>query len=176
MDGVYDWFAGLATIGGFLYFLAGFAAAYVYNYCKCKARHRKMRVPWHIVGIAIGVSAIVITTLQSSVAYNTAQQTAVEVQNCQREFNGVIRARAKISEENDRWSAIQRKALGDWLRTLIYPPSPYDEMDPNDPLRQAWALELTEKYSKIIQQAQREQDENLVERTKHPLPEPTCGR
>lgn len=176
MGSVNDWFAGLATIGGFLYFLLGFAASYVYNWLKCKLKHRKMRIPWHIVGIAIGVSAIIITTMQSSVAYNTAKETAMGVQECQREFNQVIRTRAKISEENDWWSLVQRKALGDWLKQLLSPPPPYDAMDTGDPRRQRWALELTRHFSGIIQQAQREQDENIAERARHVLPEPTCGR
>jgi H+/Cl- antiporter ClcA len=74
--GIYDWFAGLATIGGFAYFMAGFGVSYAWWWWRCKMHHERVRVPWHLVGIAIGTMAIIIVTFQSSAAYNTAQKTA----------------------------------------------------------------------------------------------------
>jgi len=179
IDEVYQWFSDIATVGGFAYILVGFMAAHLVNWAWCKMRHKPFKVPWHYAGIAIGCVAIIITVLQSSQAYNTAKTTAMEVQQCQREFNTILRTRAKIAEENDNWSQIQRKALGDWLFEILYPPPNILQLrleNPNSPAYQQWAVDITSKYSRIIQQAQAEQDANLKERAEHPLPEPTCGK
>lgn len=179
MNDVYSWFSGLATISGFLYFMAGFASAYVYHSVRQRMKHMSVRIPWHLAGIAIGTAAIIIVTLQSSIAYNLANETAAEVQQCQREFNQALRARASISEENDRLSVVQRTALGNWLREILMPPpdiANLRETDPNDPRVQQWGLSITKHYSDIIQEAQYQQNDNYQERARHPLPDPTCGK
>lgn len=178
MNNAANWFSGLATLSGFLYFLLGFGSAYVVHCAKMKMRHKKVRIPWHLAGIAIGTAAILIVTLQSSIAYNLANETADEVQACQREFNQTLRARSKIAEENDRLSVVQRTALGDWLRALLFPPADIAnlrESNPNDPRVQTWSFAITRHYSDIIEKAQREQAVNFEERRHHPLPDPTCG-
>jgi predicted PurR-regulated permease PerM len=178
MSSIYIWFSGLATIGGFAYFMLGFCTSYLLYIVRQKIRHRGIRIPWLRAGIAVGISAIVIVSMQSSIAYNLANATAQEVKDCQHEFNTVLRARAKLAEENDNWSQIQRKALGDWLRTIVSPPPDIvalQDANPNDPKARAWGIKVTLHYSQIIQDAQKQQDEVLAERATHPLPAPTCG-
>lgn len=90
-----------------------------------------------------------------------------------------MKARAKITEENDRLSVVQRTALGDWLREILLPPPDIAQLranNPNDPRVQEWGITITRHYSDIIQEAQRQQDDNFTERARHPLPDPTCGK
>lgn len=173
---IYMWFYGLLSPGNIAYLVTGYLLAILTHLVRARMKHRKTVIPWHLVGIAIGVVVIIATSVQSSGAYNIAKNTSQEVQECQRQFNETLRVRARISEENDGYSQTQRKALADWLRLLLDPPPPYSTMATDDPERQAWALETTRYYSRIIQQAQKDQDENFEERKHHQLPEPTCGK
>ena len=176
MTTAYDWFEGLATISGFLYFLAGFGAAYAFECIRAKVRHRQIRIQWQLAGIAIGVAAIVIVTFQTQVAYTTAKDTAQEVQDCQREFNAALKARARIGAENDEISQTQRRIVFDWIHNLIFPPPPFDKMDTSDPQRQAYGYTLTIKTERLFQQSLNRQDELQAERDRKPLPDPTCGK
>jgi hypothetical protein len=177
-----NWLQGLATTNGMSYFFAGFFLAYVFYFFWCKHKKRAWHVNWRYAGIAIGISVMFFVTLQTQAAYSLAAETSVEVKECQREFNQALKSRALISEDNDRWSAIQRKAIGDWLFEIIVPPPRIQEIratDPNfsnNPEYIKWGLGVTTKYSNIVQKAQKEQDENFEERKGHPLPEPTCGK
>jgi hypothetical protein len=172
----YDWFAGLATIGGFLYFLAGFACAYLIELVAAKVRRRKLAIPWETGGIAIGVAAIVIVTLQTQIAYTTAKNTAVEVQRCQVEFNEALRARAKITTENDEASQDQRRIIFDWIHDLIFPPEPFSTMDTNDRRRQEYGITRTIQTEQAFQKSLAKQDVLQRQRDEHPYPDPTCGR
>jgi hypothetical protein len=176
MNEVVNWFTGLATIGGFMYFLAGFGCAYLVAGVQSKLRNRELKIPWHISGITIGVVAIVITVLQSQVAYTTAEHTATEVQDCQREFNSALNARARITSENDEVSQDQRFIIYSWIHDLLFPPPPFDVMDPQDPRRQQHALELTMQTDNKFKASLDRQDVLQAQRDSHPLPKPTCGR
>ena len=176
MTQFYDWFSGLATIGGFLYFLTGFAAAYVFECIKAKIKNRKIKIQWQLAGIVIGVVALVISTVQSQVAYETAKDTAQEVQDCQREFNASLKSRARISAENDEISQTQRRILFDWIHRLIFPPPPYDKLDTNDPLRQQYGFTITIETEQALGRSFARQDELQHERDQNPLPDPTCGK
>jgi hypothetical protein len=104
-----------------------------------------------------------------------AHAFAVQVQECQREFNTALRERSRITMENDQQSVNQRTALASWLRDLLFPPEPYASMDREDPRYKDWAINLTGGYYEQIAAAQKEQDRLAEERRDHPLPEPTCG-
>ena len=74
---------------------------------------------------------------------------------------------------------VQRTALGDWLREILLPPPDIAKLranNPNDPHVQEWGIAITRHYSDIIQDAQRQQNDNFVERSRHPLPDPSCGK
>ena len=173
---VYDWFAGLATISGFMYFLLGFGSAYALACIRAKLRHRNVTIPWHIAGIVVGCVAIFIVTVQTQVAYTTAKDTAQEVQDCQREFNDALKARAQITSENDEVSQDQRRIIFDWIHALIAPPPPYDTMETDDPRRQDYGITVTLATERDFEASLKRQDELQAERASNPLPDPTCGK
>lgn len=173
---VYDWFVGLATPGGIAYFLAGFGCAFVARWAWCKVRHQELNVPWRYVGIAIGVSMIVTVSLQSSQAYTTAKDTAIQVQGCQREFLAALNARSRITAENDELSQAQRRVVFDWIHDLIFPPEPYASMTTDDPRRQDYGFTLTINTDRAFRASLNRQDELQRQRDAHPLPDPTCGK
>lgn len=176
MTDVVMWFTGLASPGNLGYFLAGFFSAILIYCVRQKIKHRTVAIPWHLVGIAVGVAVIIGTSVQSSGAYNLAKQTAQEVQDCQREFNTALKARAKITSENDELSQDQRRIVFTWIHNLIFPPEPYASMDPSDPRRQTYGISLTIDTEQRFQASLNHQDDLQRERDKHQLPEPTCGK
>jgi hypothetical protein len=176
---IWTWFAGIGTIGGMAYIITGFFTAYVINFIWCRRKGKPWNVNWRYAGIAIGVVAIMFISMQTQVAYSTAKITAQEVQDCQREFNQALRNRAEISDDNDHWSYIQRTALAGWLHDILLPPADIAELrqnNSNDPRVQQWGIDITTRYSEIVQDAQVKQEQALKARAAHPLPEPTCGR
>jgi hypothetical protein len=175
MNVVAEWFAGLATLSGFLYFLTGFAVSYLFHYTKARLKHRKIQVPWHLAGIAIGVVAILITSFQAQVAYTTAVDTSKESRECQIQFNTALRERAKITTENDALSAEQRTIVFNWIHDLLFPPPPFNAMDTQDPQRQQYALARTLQTEQIFQKSINDQNALMAERAKHTYPDPTCG-
>jgi hypothetical protein len=176
MNDVYEWFTGLATPGGIAYFAAGFAAAFIARWVRCKVKHRKLYIPWRYLGIAIGVSVIVTVSLQSSQAYTTAKETALEQKACQKEFNASLKARSQITSENDELSQQQRQILFDWIHDLIFPPQPYASMTTDDPRRQDYGMSLTINTDRVFKASLERQDALQKQRDEHPLPDPTCGR
>lgn len=175
MTNIFEWFSTLITLSGFGYFVAGFGFAFISRWVYCTVKRERLRIPWYYVGITIGVFAILITTIQSSTAYNTAKETAQEVQNCQREFNSALQARSKITAENDELSQNQRLILFNWLHDLIFPPAPFDSMQSNDPRRQKYGLNLTFDTERKFRASLNRQDELQAWRDHHPLPDPSCG-
>ena len=175
-DFVTNWFSGFATIGGWLYFLAGFGFAYAQACVRAKLRHKQVRLPWRLAGIAVGVSAMIVVTMQTQVAYTTAKQTAQEVQDCQREYNQALRARAQITSENDELSQTQRQIIFAWIHALLFPPPPFNVLPPGDPKRQEYGLTLTYNTERDFQASLKRQNEIQAYRDSHPLPDPTCGK
>lgn len=176
MSDVYDWFVGLATIAGMAYFIAGFAAAFIVRWLFCIIRHQDFYVPWRYVGITVGVSVILMVSLQSSQAYNIAKESALEQKACQKEFNTALRARAQITSENDELSQTQRRIVFDWIHDLIFPPEPFASMRTDDPARQDYGLKLTISTEHAFQASLDKQDVLQEQRDAHPLPDPTCGK
>lgn len=190
MTPVYDWFAGLATIGGFAYFMLGFIAAYLVHCIRARLKHSKITLPWHLAGIAVGTAAIIIVTVQSSDAYNIAKKTAQEVQDCQREFNSALKVQAQVGAENDALSMQQRQQLArandatsEWLHDILFPPAEVLINGRQGPVYEKWGVERTQAYFDTIADIKRElnlttaeQLANETRRAQHPLPEPTCGR
>lgn len=176
MTEVFTWFTGLATYAGIGYFLAGFFSAVILHCARQKMRHRPVMIPWHLVGIVIGVAVIIGTSVQSSSAYNIAKETAQEVQDCQREFNTALQARAKITTENDELSQEQRRIVFNWIHDLIFPPPPYDSMSNDDPRRQQFGISLTINTERVFQASLDRQEQLQRDRNSHPLPDPTCGK
>lgn len=173
---VTDWFAGFATIGGFLYFLAGFGFAYLQHCIRMKIKHKKITIPWHLAGIAVGIGAMVVFMFQSSIAYNTARQTALEQRECNIQFRAALLERSKITRENDELSQDQRMIIFNWFNKIVFPPPPYDVMAVNDPPRQQFALNLTIDTREQFYESVKRQNKLQADRDRHVLPDPTCGK
>lgn len=100
----------------------------------------------------------------------------------------ILDERSRIAAENDRESQIQREQFGRvafelnvWLNALVNPPADIAKLDPNHPDRQAWGLQLTERYNrtnadalKVITESQKEQVRLDRERESHQLTNPEC--
>lgn len=190
---LFSWSTLLGVLFGF-----GLQRAYEFSKACYQNRHaplpngEKHHMPsvnrtWLASAIALGVVAwsifqIEVTARRTDTIINDARTFSAQVKDCQREFNAALAARSKIAADNDKWSAIQRKALGDWLFEILNPPPDIGQIratDPNfqsNPRYQQWGIDVTQHYYTIINHAQREQDDNIAEREQHPLPEPTCGR
>jgi len=171
-----DWLSGLVTPAGIAYFITGFIAAFVVRAIYCRIKKQPLHLPWRHIGIALAISAIIVVSLQSSQAYNTAKRTALEVQECQRELFAAITARARIAAENDEQSQAQRLIVYNWFHDLIMPPDPYASMDTDDPRRQKYGLALTVATEREFQRSLNRQDELQRQRDAHKLPDPSCGK
>lgn len=152
----------LSTIGYYMYLKPWW----------CRRHGQKVqRVAIKLTNIIMAVAALAV--MWTGVKYT---QLATEVARCQQEFNQALRVRGEITQENDRLSIRQREALANWLNGLIFPPPPYDTMDPNDPRRVKYGLGITLEADRIIKSAQYEQRQNDFKRSQNPYPDPTCGR
>ena len=182
--------ANLLSISSLIAFLLGVGATKGYYYVRCRMldksdpEHKPHSKPskslivlWALVFLMTGVTGI-----QGYETANEVRQLAADTKECQNQFTEALIARARISADNDKWSAIQRKAIADWLREILLPPPDIAKIrndDPNfgtNPRYVQWSFDVTTKYYNIIQEAQDEQDQNVAERAQHPLPEPSCGK
>lgn len=160
-----------------VFFVAGIASSWLWNFYKAKRTRRPLANP-NYIGIIAGVSIMVFIALSQ---VNLSYQVAA----CQQDFTIALDARARLAAANDDLSEQQRKlllddnvALGDWIGKLLNPP-----MSRDDPAYHAWALGITQEYyghtnaiRSQLQTIQDEVDRTKEEREKHPLPEPSCGR
>lgn len=167
---------GLGTPGGMAYFLAGFGSAFLFYWIWCQLKHRRFLLNWRYVGIAMGIIVIAFVSIQTQSAYKIAQETALEVQDCQREFNQSLQDRVRISNENEELSKEQRSIVYNWIHNLIFPPMPYSGMASDDPRRQAYSLALTINTDHEFTSSIQKQTALQQERDRHPLPDPTCGK
>lgn len=176
MNDVITWFMGFATFSGFAYFMTGFAISYAWWWWRCLKRHQKVALPWRYMGIAIGVAAILITSLQSAQAYTTAEQTSREQRECNIQFRAILLERAKITSENDDLSEEQRLIVFNWFSEILFPPSPWKELSVDDPVRQQYVLNRTLETQAAFRASVDRQNAIQVEREKHVYPDPTCGK
>jgi hypothetical protein len=191
MNAFYEWLQELASPENMGYFYLGYAMAFVAFLGYCKMMHRKVMINWRYAGIVLGLSMFAFVTLQTQSAYSLAATTASEVRECQREFNQALRDRARIAAENDALSIEQRevsrkkdKSETDMWVSLITPADPgIAVLDTDNPVRRAYALGVVTEYSRRsaafdnrLSEISDRQEQLLVERRNHPLPEPTCGK
>lgn len=179
-------FSGLFSLTGLIAFLFGAGSVRLYYWVKCNwwnKRHpdnkrtvsfNPLIIMWSLIFIATGVIGV-----QEQRTADDVRALAHSTAECQIRFTEAITARAEISEDNDKWSYIQRTAIGDWLHAILIPPPDIAELrvkDPMNPRIQQWGIDITRRYNDVIQEAQREQDQNMAERKQHPLPDPSCGK
>lgn len=180
----------LFSLSGLIAFLLGMVATHFYYYVRCRyldrsdpdgkphrMRYKSTLILWALIIVTTGYIGV-----QQFETKSNLYELTIHTSQCQADFNNALTARAAISADNDKWSAIQRKAIADWLHEILLPPPDIQEIRNHDPQFGTnpryvqWSIDVTTKYYNVIQKAQDEQDQNAKERADHPLPEPTCGR
>jgi hypothetical protein len=126
--------------------------------------------------VAWSIYQIEVTAHRTDRVTDDAKAFSAQVQACQKDFNNALRWRTQIQSENDALAARDRAALRQWLATLLNPPPDIKQLDPNDPIRQAWGIGVTENYMSWARTIEEQRQHNEDERRAHPLPEPTCGK
>lgn len=159
-----DWFLDLFTLSHLGSFMLGVATATSWHYAKARFQHRIMVIKWQYIALPLAVG------LTAYMAVET-QQSA----DCVREFQQVLRERAKVTSENDQLSIEQRKLLYDWIHELLFPPPDIAKLPGSDPARETWAIDLTLETDKKFAASLEQQKENDAQRAAHPLPPATCG-
>lgn len=165
---ILEWLTHLYTIRFGSYFVAGFFTAWFWQMLKAAIRKEPLvRVKWNYVAYVAATAVFLWSVTQT---YQNTQ--------CNHQFNAALRARAAISDDDAKWALAKQNAIGGWLHDVVSPPPEIAALratDPYNPRITQWALTMSAHYNDIIQQATKEQDENLRERTRHPLPQPSCG-
>lgn len=177
----------LFSFSGLVAFLVGLALGYIYAKVQCEWWNRKhpdqkprkvefksLIILWAMIFIFLAYVGV-----QQHKTQNNLTKLASDVADCNKEFQTISKARQVAGDETDAWSNVKTKAMGDWLRELLFPPVEMADRrvnDPKDPIYQQWALNTTDKYYKVIDQAERAQEVALQYRKDHPLPEPLCGK
>lgn len=95
--------------------------------------------------------------------------------DCLTQLINVLIERSKITEENDDLSQEQRKAIFDLIGEAVNPPPELRGLTQADPRYTDWTTSITVKYYNILAKSQARQDALVVDRDKHPIPNPNCG-
>jgi hypothetical protein len=171
-------------------FTWGFAAGFLVGFCIERAwrwadtwwlnRHARDGKRYRVGGInSKWVAGTIVVFVVGLVMVETQRNS-----NCIDEFKVTLVKRSAITAENDRLSIEQRELLADnqraeaeWINSLLRPPRKIDELAPGDPVREAWAVAISEDYFdhadkvnawiKAISDEQRRNDE---ERARNPAP------
>lgn len=155
--------SSIFTIDHLIYFVAGVVAAWTWQTVKWSLRHKSVRINWR--PLIIGMSIIVL-------AYVTI--STHRASECITEFNRVLHVRSGINDQDQAVSLDERKLIYNWIHTLIYPPTDIAKLDPLDPKRQQWALQLTVNTDDAFAKSLQQQADNERARAENPLPNPTC--
>lgn len=133
------------------------------------------------VAAAVGIGflgwSIFQTQTNANEAHRITQEArmfALETRHCQQVLIAAIAQSGRITAENDAESESQRDALAAWLKALLNPPPDIARLNGADPIRQRYAIQVTERTNAIIDESQERQRQNEARRA--PLPEPNCGR
>ena len=160
-----DWFLDLFTIANLGYFVLGVTATCAYHLVKAHFQDRTVIIKWQYIIVPMAMALVLHVALQT-------QANA----DCVREFNERLSIRSKITEENDRLSIEQRELIYDWIHGLIYPPPDIAKLNPNDPVREKYSIDLTIEADKKFDASIKRQHEKLEERAANPLPPGNCGK
>lgn len=152
------------TVDHLIYFVAGIAAAWIWQSAKASFRHKSVRIKWR--PLVVGMSVLVL--LYVTISTHKASQ-------CVTEFNHVLGVRSAINDQDQAVSLEERKLIYDWIHTLVYPPPDIARMDPSDSRRQQWALNLTVQTDQQFAKSLQQQADNERARDENPLPNSTCS-
>jgi hypothetical protein len=154
------------------------------------AKHQIARLNrlW-VAGLCLALSLGYIL-LSANRTHDQTVALANNVTRCWAESYAQAKAQIDLNAQNDiisrQQQALQRKfdvATSDWLKEIITPPDDLATRNPNDPIRQTWALQRTAVYQAKLDDLGAQSDTLVAqrqalddERAKHQLPEPTCGK
>lgn len=130
------------------------------------SEHIRNRMFW--INIIIGVLLIVyigvrteITAIGQERQAAEAVQFSAHTQQCLHELIDALDARAVITQESDRLNNDQHQVLRDLVTSLAQTPV------------EGWGAVISE-FLPAITEAQQRQENLLLARSEHPLPDPTC--
>lgn len=161
---IVDWFLDLFTVANLAYFVLGGTVTYAYHIVKARMTSGTVIIRWQYFAAPLAAGIVLNVALQT-------QQNA----DCVREFQQVLRARSEITTQNDDVSQKQRMLVYGWIHNLIFPPPDIAGLDPQDPRRQKYGLELTQATDREFADLIKLQDEYDRQRAQHTLPPATCG-
>lgn len=194
----------LNTIYSLPYFLGAISGTVLWMlYCRSKVRWQNKYHPlpdgqlhyanhisrvW-IAGLiaAVGLGYVLLT------AQKTHDQTIDLTRNvarCWQESYQSTKAQIDLNAQNDLISRTQQNlqrqfdvATAGWVKDLIAPPGDLAAEPTTSPARQAYGLQRTSQYQDKLDDLGAQFDDQVrqraaldVERSKHPLPETTCGK
>lgn len=189
--------SSLFSLSGLLGFIIGVGSSRLYywaqnryaEHCEQCGKPAKLGTYWRVPKVNVFGSLTMLWTLffvitgyvvfQSWHTDRDLEAMAKQTASCQHEFNVALKARGNINDENDQLSLVQRNALADWFRNILYPPpeiQAIQDSDPNflsNPAYLQWHNQNATTYYNIIAEAQRKQKENDERRPEYP--EPSCG-
>lgn len=164
---IFEALSKLFSLAGLLSFLFGVGATLAY-YRMTNRTVRVLAVLWSIVFIMSGYLAV------------GQYKFAASTQKCQELFAETLKTRAKITEENDHWSLVQRQAFRNLLYEALNPPPEITRLISEDPhyteskQYQQWYRDTMSKHYQVIHEAHVEQQKAIEERRSNPIPDPRC--
>lgn len=154
-------------------------------------KHRRVgAISRQWVGGLIAVLCVGYVLFQSQQTHDQTVALSQATRACQADLIRSIERGRSISAENDKLSVEQRDLLalldeagGIWINRLINPPEAIAKLEPDDPRRQAWGIDVTRVYyeraTKLrerVNQIRVEQFRLAEERLRNELPPPNCER
>ncbi|AYD82014.1 membrane protein [Mycobacterium phage Saguaro] len=141
-------------------------------------------------GGMVAAFVLVYVLAQSQQTHDETVALAERTHQCQADLIASIERSRAISRENDELSMRQRDLLAEleelqavWLGRIVNPEPPeIAALDPNDPRRQSWAIDVTRVYQERSRTLRDEvasiterQAQLAKERAANELPGPRCG-
>lgn len=148
----------------------------------------------HVAALA-GVAFIGWSVFQTQANANESRRLGAEAaafaertQACQQDLIESVTGSRAVTTSNDALSLRERKLLAEgqvlvarWVGDLLAPPPDIADLDPNDPARQRYGLEVSRAFfnrlgeiNREVDAIHREQSDN--ERSRPALPDPDCGK
>lgn len=198
MTGVLDIVYSLPFVAGMV---VGIAGMRFYQWLKCRWEDRHNPLPGgahhrpaginrvYLAGLLV-LAVVGYILLQTGQTERHYKSLAASVAQCQREFNGALKARSEISNQNDKLSIEQRELLAksldaqaEWINRLLILPPDLADLPRTDTRVEQYGLDVTRvffdrvgKYQKRINEITAEQASLIAQRQANPLPEPNCGK
>lgn len=116
----------------------------------------------------------VLTVITTMIAVIVGVNFAVDVRDCQRQFNESLIARSELAEQRNALTVRKDDADAAWLSKILAPPSQIAALPPDNPERRAYGLQVTTEWQAELASIDSERDRNDLERMAHPLPSPGC--